>query len=336
MKRQDDFAVGLVVIVAVIAVTAMALWLSRSQIGARERTIVARMRDVGGGQVGSPVVIRGVKAGRITAIILDEKDGWVNVHVTLDRGITLPPEPVLLLSEASLFGQWQGTLETRSLAPINADVQAQLDAPGARQGGAIPGAVLPGIGELTVVAGRIAGDVEQVAHRIGTAFSDTAAREVRQAIGNINQLTTTLNGSVGRASHNLDRVSAELDTAITSINHAAGAIDRTVMRIDSATAKGEVKDVIANIRSASEDLREMSARLKSSASSLDKTATSFQSMVSHVDSVATKIDRGQGTLGLLVNDPSLYRNADSLMVAVRSLAQDVKARPGRYVNVKIF
>ena len=56
MKRQDDFAVGLVVIVAVIAVTAMALWLSRSQIGARERTIVARMRDVGGGQVGSPVV----------------------------------------------------------------------------------------------------------------------------------------------------------------------------------------------------------------------------------------------------------------------------------------
>jgi len=336
MKRQDDFAVGLVVIIAVIAVVAMALWLSRAQLGARERTVVARARDVGGAQVGTPVVIRGVKAGRITAIILDEKSGWVEVRVTLDRGITLPPDPVLLLSEASLFGQWQGALETRSLAPINTDVQAQLDAPDARQGGAIPGVVLPGIGELTVVAGRIAGDVEQVAHRIGTAFSDTAARELRQAIGNINQLTTTLNGSVGRASKNLDKVSAELDTAISSINDAAGAIDRTVTRIDSATAKGQVRDVIANIKSASEDLRDMASQLKASASSLKSTTASFQSMVAHVDSVANKVDRGQGTLGLLVNDPSLYRNSDSLMIALRALAVDVKARPGRYVNVKIF
>lgn len=336
MKRQDDFVVGLVVIIAVVAVTAMALWLSRAQFGARERTVVARMRDVGGGQVGSAVVIRGVKAGRITAIILNEKDGWVEVHVTLDRGITLPPQPVLLLSEASLFGQWQGTLETRSLAPINEDVQAQLDAPGARQGGAIPGAVLPGIGELTVVAGRIAGDVEQVAHRIGTAFSDTAARELRQAIGNVNALTTTLNSTVGRESKNLDKITSELDTAINSINDAAGAIDRTVARIDSATAKGQVRDVIANIKSASEDLKAMAAELKTSATSLSKTSSSFQSMVAHVDTLAGKVNRGEGTLGLLVNDPSLYRNADSLMIAVRALAQDVKARPGRYVNVKIF
>jgi phospholipid/cholesterol/gamma-HCH transport system substrate-binding protein len=336
MKRQDDFAVGLVVIVAALAVIAMALWLSRAQIGARERTVVARMRDVGGGQVGSPVVIRGVKAGRITAIVLDEKDGWVRVNITLDRGITLPPDPVLLLSEASLFGQWQGTLETRTLAPINSDVQSQLDAPGARLGGAIPGAVLPGIGELTVVAGRIAGDVEQVTHRIGTAFSDTAARELRQAIGNVNELTTTLNSAVQRQSKNLDRVSDKLSTAIESINEAAGSIDRTASRLDSATSKGQLRDVVTNVKSASEDLKEMAAQLRASASSLSKTAASFQSMVTHVDSVATKIDRGQGTLGLLVNDPSLYRNSDSLVVALRALAVDVKARPGRYVNVKIF
>src|SRR5262249_60277017 len=122
-------------------------------------------------------------------------------------GIPPPPGPALPPSGASLFGQWQGTLETRSLAPINADVQAQLDAPGARQGGAIPGAVLPGIGELTVVAGRIAGDVEQVTHRIGTPFSDTPPRALRQAIGNVNQLTTTLNSAAQRPSKDLDRAS---------------------------------------------------------------------------------------------------------------------------------
>jgi len=336
MKRQDDFLVGLVVIAAVAAVTAMALWLSRAQLGPSRQVVVARMRDVGGGQVGSPVVIRGVKAGRITSISLDETSGWVQVRVTLDKGMTLPPEPVLLFSEASLFGQWQATLETRSLAPSNVEVQKQLDDPGARQGGTIPGAVLPGIGELTVVAGRIAGDVEQVAHRFGTAFSDTAAKELRQAIANVNTLTTTLNTTVGKQSKNLDRVSQQLSDAITAIDDAAGAIDRTAGRIDSATAKGELKTVVANIRNASEDLKEMAAELRKSATSVTATAASFESMVTHVDSVARKVDRGQGSLGLLVNDPSLYRNADSLMVALRALAVDVKARPSRYVNVKIF
>ena len=43
-----------------------------------------------------------------------------------------------------------------------------------------------------------------------------------------------------------------------------------------------------------------------------------------------KINRGQGSLGLMVNDPSLYRNADSLLVTMRSLIADVKARPSRY------
>ena len=336
MKRQDDFLVGLVVIVAVAAVTAMALWLSRAQLGASRRSVIARTREVGGSQVGSPVVIRGVEAGRITAIILNEADGWVEVRITLDKGITLPPDPVLLFSEASLFGKWQATLQTRSSAPENSDVRAQLDDPAARRGGAIPGAVLPGIADLTVVAGRIATDVEAVARRFGTAFSDSAARDVRNAIKNINTLTETLNSDVGRQSKNLDKISEQLAEAINSINSAASAIDRTTGRLDSATARGEVKDVIENIRAASADLKEMAASLRKSSQSLSRTTASFESMVADVDSVAVKVNRGQGSLGLLVNDPSLYRNADSLLVSLRALAVDVKARPSRYVNVKIF
>jgi phospholipid/cholesterol/gamma-HCH transport system substrate-binding protein len=336
MKHQDDFLVGLVVVASFVAVTGLALWLSHTQLGASRRTVLARTRDVGGSQVGSPVVIRGVEAGRITGITLNEQDGWVEVKITLDKGVTLPPDPVLLLSEASLFGKWQATLQTRSTAPENSDVRAQLDDPAARAHGAIPGAVLPGIADLTVVAGRIASDVEAVAKRFGTAFSDSAARELRATIRNIDVLTETLNNTVGKQSKNLDRISAQLSDAIASINSAASAIDRTTGRIDSATSSGEVKELIGNIRAASADLKEMAAQLKKSASSLSRTTASFESMVADVDSVAVKVNRGQGSLGLLVNDPSLYRNADSLLVSLRALAVDVKARPSRYVNVKIF
>jgi phospholipid/cholesterol/gamma-HCH transport system substrate-binding protein len=336
MKRQDDFVVGLVVIAAVIVVTGMALWLSRAQLGGRRDVVISRMREVGGAKVGSPVVIRGVEAGHISAITLDEKDGWVIVKVALDKGISLPRDPVLTLSEASLFGQWQATLEQRSAAPPNTEVQAQLDDPGARRNGAIPGAVLPGLGDLSVVAGRIAGDVEAVSKRFGTAFSDSAARELRATIKNINTLSTTLNGTVGRASGNIDKLSAHLDTTIQTIHRAADAIDRTASRIDSSTSSGQLKELVTNARAASEDLREMASRLKKSAGAIDTTSRSLSSTLGRIDSVMAKINRGQGSLGLMVNDPSLYRNADSLLVTMRALAADVKAHPTRYVNVKIF
>ncbi|MDP1862011.1 MAG: hypothetical protein Q8K82_25350 [Gemmatimonadaceae bacterium] len=49
-----------------------------------------------------------------------------------------------------------------------------------------------------------------------------------------------------------------------------------------------------------------------------------------------KVNSGRGTLGLLVNDPSLYYRSDSLVAQMRSLFADIKANPKRYVNVRIF
>ena len=336
MRRQNDFAVGLVVLASAIAVTGLALFLSRAQLGPRRAAVIARLRDVGGAKVGSPVVIRGVPAGQISAIELNERDGWVQVRITLEKGVSLPRDPVLILSEASMFGQWEATLQERSAAPPNPDVQEQLDDPGASRGGAIPGATLPDLGQLAVVAGRIAGDVEVVAKRFGTAFNDTAARELRKTIQNINTLSGTLNSAVGRQSKNMDELAGQLRATVASIDTAAEALQHTAERVDSATAKGEIRTLVTNLNAASADLRDMAAQLRKSASSLTRTATSFESMVGHTDSVMVKIDRGQGTLGLMVNDPRLYRDADSLLVMLRALAADMKAHPSRYVNVKVF
>jgi phospholipid/cholesterol/gamma-HCH transport system substrate-binding protein len=49
-----------------------------------------------------------------------------------------------------------------------------------------------------------------------------------------------------------------------------------------------------------------------------------------------KINAGQGSVGLMVNDPRLYRNSDSLVTELRSLVQDFKANPKKYVNVRVF
>lgn len=50
----------------------------------------------------------------------------------------------------------------------------------------------------------------------------------------------------------------------------------------------------------------------------------------------SKISRGDGSLGLLVNDPSLYQHADSTLRELQSRLRDLNRNPRKYVNVRIF
>ncbi|MND08567.1 hypothetical protein D3C83_312810 [compost metagenome] len=49
-----------------------------------------------------------------------------------------------------------------------------------------------------------------------------------------------------------------------------------------------------------------------------------------------KVNRGEGSLGLLLNDPAIYRHTDSLVLELRALAADLRANPKRYLSLKIF
>jgi phospholipid/cholesterol/gamma-HCH transport system substrate-binding protein len=37
-----------------------------------------------------------------------------------------------------------------------------------------------------------------------------------------------------------------------------------------------------------------------------------------------------------VNDPTLYRNSDSLLTDLRALVKDVRVNPKKYVSVRLF
>ena len=335
MKRSNDFVVGLVVIVSVVAIVAMSLWLARSTFGEKQRDVVARFRDVGNARVGDAVVIRGVEAGRIQAIELAPA-GWVDVRLRLQKGIQLPADPIVILSESSMFGEWQATVMDRSAAPDNRSVREALADATKAGPGMIPGARLPDIAQLTAVAGRIAGDVSRVAQRVQVAFDDRAAGELRQSVRNFADLSAQLSQTVRVQSRNMDDVARRVKVAMASVDSTAGALQRTAQRIDSSTSQGEVHQIVDNIGSASADVRASSEQLRIASRSFVAMQARMQSVLSHTDSVVAKIDRGQGSMGLMVNDPSLYQNSDALVTQMRELVAEIRAHPGRYLTVKLF
>jgi len=334
MKRANDVIVGLVVITIILALGGSLAWVKGSDVGKRQHEVVARFHDVGNARVGNVVVIRGVVGGRIQAIELAPA-GWVDVRMKLDPTVQLPQEPVVLLSESSLFGEWQATIVERSALPHDEPVTRQI-ADASTERGVLPGATLPGIGKLTAVAGQIAGDVANVAGRVEVAFDDQAAREMRGSIHNVSDLSTTLAKTVKAHASDLDTLSNQLRGAIAAMNRTVVTVQGTADRIDSAATSKQVREIIDNLAIASTELRHTSTQVRDLTSRFATSQTRLDSFLANGDSVMMKINRGQGSLGLFVTDPSMYQRSDSLLVQLRSLIADVQANPKRYLSVKLF
>ena len=196
--------------------------------------------------------------------------------------------------------------------------------------------MLPDIAQLTSVAGRIAGDVAKVADRVQVAFDDAAARELRESIRNFATLSTALARTVQVQSRNLDRISGDVRQGVQSVQTAAATVDRIASRVDSATGRGELEQIVTSTKDASRALLDATTRLRRLTEDIDRTQGKLSLAISRADSVFTKVNSGQGSLGLMVNDPQLYRNSDSLVTELRALVTDVKKNPKRYINVRIF
>jgi phospholipid/cholesterol/gamma-HCH transport system substrate-binding protein len=334
-KRRSDWVVGAVVLGTMLVLIAGTMYLQQTDLGTRRTSVSARFRDVGNMQVGNGVVIRGVNAGRVERLSLAD-GGWVTVELKLNEGIELPADPVVLIQAATLFGEWQAVITRRGAAPAIREVALQLEDTVSAPPATLPGAVLPDIAQLTSVAGGIAGNVASVAERVRVAFDDSAARELRSTIRNFNSMSTQLSQTVRTQSRNLDSVATDVRLGARELSTGMMAFQRSVARLDSATSRGEVERIIGETQQAAINLRAVSERLATMSTSLERTEASLRGALGKADTVLGRIERGEGSLGLLVNNPSLYRNSDSLVVDLRSLIADFRRNPKRYVNLSIF
>jgi hypothetical protein len=107
-------------------------------------------------------------------------------------------------------------------------------------------------------------------------------------------------------------------------------------RVDSSTSKGEVRRIVEDAGEAARQLRETGRRLAVVSEQLGRSQARLESFLATSDSIARTIHSGNGSLGLLVNDPTLYRNADSVMRQLNFLLADVQKNPRKYISLRIF
>jgi len=165
----------------------------------------------------------------------------------------------------------------------------------------------------------------------------------------------------------LPRVLVEATGAFSEARHVLGdsgtGVQRLVANLRSASADVEafVEGEQSRMRSTISHLEQTSASLNTLADDLQtvvsgnqdtlgqavqdaertlhhtrRTARSPERSAEDLAAILSGLREGRGTVGRLLNDPRLYRRADTLALRLNRLLKDVEENPGHYVSLEVF
>ena len=129
-------------------------------------------------------------------------------------------------------------------------------------------------------------------------------------------------GDLKATAHVLPDVAQQLKSAFAELTFAASSLRRTAEEMERAQTGAATGATLAEVQQ--------------SARAATATLETMEVSMASLASVMEKIDRGQGTLGLLVNDTTLYGELASTLREVRALTADVRANPKKYVTIEVF
>lgn len=324
--RRNDVVVGAVIVLAVLLVIIGTMWL-RGEVLGRDRVVVhARFREVGQVMEGNSVKLRGVPIGRVVDIRLEPGGRGVLVGLRIDRDTELPPDAVVLLSPESLFGDWQAEIHPRARFPDYEYAEPTDPA-------LLPGYSLPDISQLTAVADRIAANMAVLSDRVELAFTEETALNVRSVIDNIQAMSEQLTGLVDRQMQVIDDLAANLETTTTTFAEAVETGRRVFAQVDRALAGGELVDIVDNVHRAATQLDTLTGALMRVSADLASAATTADSTFRSLNVIAGGLQRGEGTIGMLFQDTTLYLDLVRTNEQLQTLIADIQANPRRYIRL---
>jgi phospholipid/cholesterol/gamma-HCH transport system substrate-binding protein len=167
------------------------------------------------------------------------------------------------------------------------------------------GTPAPGIPQITAKADSVASVAVQLSRELQTQMvRGGGIADLRRTIAETNELVTRLTAVAAEQSRQLTATQTQLRQTLAAVNPQV--VDSTLRNVRAASA---------NLEQISRDLEGTSDR---------------------VNALLAKVDSGNGNAALLLNDRQLYDNLLRLTTRMDSLVADIKQRPGRYINLKVF
>lgn len=140
----------------------------------------------------------------------------------------------------------------------------------------------------------------------------------------------------------IDSILGGLQTLIThpaiaqSLDHiekTTGNLEVSTRQLNTLLSK-EVPGIVSDLKVITGNFTEVTSGLKEL--DLATTVNSINATLANLQLATDKLNKKDNSLGLLLNDRSLYDNLDSTMVNASNLLIDLKKNPKRYVHFSVF
>ena len=297
MSRTREIQVGVTVLAALGVTLWGVTWLKQFSLARRVRVWHVTFPQTGGLSTSDEVQVNGLRKGNVQNVALIHDH--VAVDLALASDITLTTDSRVAVRNVGLMGE----------KVIAVDLHASGTPYTATD--TIPGIYEKGIPEVMAGVGGTVDAITQLAAQL-QALAD--------ALDKNGNLTETLT--------NLHATSEELKAAVTE--------NRAQLRLAVANFNATSKTLKALTTDREAELRQALESFERSARGLERLTVRLDSLRASMQSVTSKVDRGDGSLGKLVNDPKLYDEAKLTLAELKALIVDIKANPKKYLQVKVF
>lgn len=302
MKLSTEAKIGLIVLATIAFVIWGINYLKGKNILKRTDVYYVVYDNIQGLEKSAGVFASGYKVGLINSIDFDKKSSRkIVVGFVVNDNFKIPVNSSITLT-VSLLG-------TKSLEIVTSDADKYYQYGDTLKGivegdpiGKLQTQILPLAENLKITLSRL----DTVISSLNSTFDPESQQKLKQTISNIESGTAMM------------KPGGKLDVTIKNLQSFSSTLDKNKGKLDSVfTHLDNITDSIAG-------------------ANVKRTIDNIQATFDQSNTLLAKINSGEGTLGLLATNDSLY---NQLVIATKNLSlllEDLNKNPKRYVHFSIF
>ncbi len=260
----------------------------------------AKFESVDGLVEAAPVTVNGFKVGQIREIQYNFDENNVIVMLSMNKQMKIP------------VGS-QVSIQSNITGAATLELQLSKNSTFLKVGDEIRGVNPPGL--MDNVTDNVMPTVASILPKV-----DSIMTSLNTLLG-----SPHLAASVAR----LDAITAELAQSSRQLTMMMNSLNKSV-----PTVMTNVNGITSNLGDASGNINQFTTSLNKIP--LDSTVNSLNKTVANLEQLSNQLNSPNSSLGLLLNDKSLYYDADHAITSLDSLLMDIKRNPKRYINIKVF
>jgi len=305
---NKELKIGFFAIISIVALVFGVNYLKGINILNDNRDYYAVYKNIGGLQVGSPVLVNGYNVGMVSDIdLLLEKNQNLLVTISLDKVFEMPINTVCKIVNQDLMG-------TKGVALVIGDSEDFLN-----------------IGD-TLVSG-VEGSLQDEVNAQILPLKNKA----EQLIGSMDSVMMIVTAVLNKDTReNLRNSLQSLDKTFELMSLTMIKVDSMVDLNDERIAKviSNLASITSNLESSNGEIKTILTNFSSISDSLAK--SEIATTLKNFSDITTKINNGEGSIGLLLKDDKIYTNFEKSTRELAALLEDIKKHPSRYVNFSII